>query len=148
MRRQGIAPKLKPIGRDGLAMSANSTRKGFTMKRLVLLASLLASTAVFANDIDPMGFEKEHFSSTMSRDDAMAKSQAPLVLGNKFDDVGRVVSPPSTKTRAQVAAETLQASRFGLMGYGERDLSLGTADQEAQIVAAGQRAIEHGSAAK
>ncbi|HTT11301.1 MAG TPA: hypothetical protein VMG60_10465 [Burkholderiaceae bacterium] len=118
------------------------------MKRFVLLASLLVSTAVFANDIDPMGFEKEHFSSTMTRAEAIAHSQAPLVLGNKYDDVGRVASPPSTRTRSQVAAEMVQAARFHLIGYGERDLSIGTAEQEQQIRLAGERAIDHGSAAK
>ena len=118
------------------------------MKRFVLLASLLASTAVFANDIDPMGFEKEHFSSSMTRADAVARSQAPLVLGNKYDDVGRVASSPSTRTRAEVAAETAQAARFGLLRNGERDLTFGTAEQEEQIRLAGQRAIEHGSASK
>ena len=118
------------------------------MKGLVLLASLLASTAVLANDIDPMGFEKEHFSSTMTRAEAIAQSQAPLALGSKYDDVGRVVSPPSTKARAQVAAEAAQAARFHLIGYGERELAIGTAEQEQQISIAGQRAIDHGSAAK
>lgn len=117
------------------------------MKQFVLLASLLVSASVFANDVDPFGFEKEHFSSSMSRADVMARWQAPLVLGNKFDDVGRVVSPPSTKTRAQVVAETHEVAQLRLLSYGEQGLVQGSAEQEEQIKLAGRRAILHSAAA-
>ena len=116
------------------------------MKKFVLLASLLATTSVFANDIDPFGFEKEHFSGTMSRSEALDRWQQPLVLGNKFDDVGRVVSPPSTKTRAEVAAETSEAINLHLMSYGERGLEQATAEQEERIKVAGRRASPAGAA--
>ena len=116
------------------------------MRKFVLLASLLATTSVFANDVDPFGFEKEHFSNTMSRADVMDRWAQPLVLGNKFDDVGRVVSPPSTKTRAEVAAETSEAINLRLMSYGERGLELATPEQAERIRVAGRRASHPGAA--
>jgi hypothetical protein len=116
------------------------------MRKFVLLAALLATTSVFANDVDPFGFEKEHYSGSMSRGDVMDRWQQPLILGNKFDDVGRVVSPPSTKTRAQVAAETSEAINLGLMSYGERGLEPATPEQEERIKVAGRRASHAGAA--
>jgi len=116
------------------------------MRKFVLLASLLASTSVFANDIDFYGFEKEHFSGTMSRAEVLDRWQQPLVLGNTRDYAGRIISPPSTKTRAQVAAETLEAIHLGLMSYGERGLEPATAEQEERIKVAGQRASHPGAA--
>jgi len=144
---QASAPMLRRGG-SGLAtaMASSQSRKGIKMKQFVLIASMLVSASVFANDIDPMGFEQEHFSSTMSRDEAAVRSNTPLTLGNKFDDVGRVASPPSTKTRAEVAAETQAAQRLGLMSYGEQSLARGTAEQEEQIKVAGQRAVHNGTA--
>ncbi|HUL65348.1 MAG TPA: hypothetical protein VLW55_12095 [Burkholderiaceae bacterium] len=118
------------------------------MRKFVLLAALFATTSVFANDVDPFGFEKEHFSGTMSRADVIDRWQQPLVLGNKFDDVGRVVSPPSTKTRAEVAAETSEAINLHLTSYGERGLEPATAEQEERIKVAGRRASHPGAASE
>jgi hypothetical protein len=116
------------------------------MKKFVLLASLLATTSVFANDIDPFGFEKEHFSGTMSRAEVLDRWQQPLALGTRFDDVTRVISPPSTKSRAEVAAETSEAIHLHLTSFGERGLEPATAEQEERIKIAGQRASHAGAA--
>jgi len=114
------------------------------MKPFVLLASLLVSATAFANDVDPFNFEKEHFSSSMTRDAAIARSQAPAEVGLDIDNDGRVVTASSSmKTRAQVAAETLEASRLGLMAWGGHDARLGTADQEEKIRLAGEHASGH-----
>jgi len=111
------------------------------MKSVVLFASLLASGSVFANDIDPWGFEKEHFRSSMTRAEALADSRAPLVASKGYDDQGRTITGPSALTRAQVEAETREAARLGLIRYGEAMPVLGTATEEDQIKLAGQREI-------
>jgi hypothetical protein len=77
------------------------------MKTVITLAALLVSTAALANDIDPNGFEKEHFISSASRaevvaDLKIAQQHGQLSYGEQ--DM-KVVAEPSTKTRAQVAAE-------------------------------------------
>jgi hypothetical protein len=110
------------------------------MKELALLASLLVSTSVFANDVDPNGFEQQHFSGSMTRAEAVAQARNPTTLGIKVDDQGRVITTPSTKARAQVAAEQREAARLGLMKYGEVG-PVATAEQERQIMVAGLRAI-------
>lgn len=113
------------------------------MKKIVLLASVLASTAAIAHDVDPFGFEKEHFQSSLSRAEAIERAKIPQAPSIKIDDQGRAITAPSKKTRAQVAAETLEASRLGLITYGERAPAQTTAEQEAQIELAGQRASGH-----
>jgi len=55
------------------------------MQRLLMLAALVVSTSVFAHDVDPFGFEKQDFDA------------------------------PASKARAQVAAETREAARLGLL---------------------------------
>ena len=87
------------------------------MKTVITLAALLASTAALANDIDPYGFEKEHFVSSASRADVkrdlqLAQKNGELSVGERGM---KVVDQPSTKTRAQVAAEARGAKHI----YGE-----------------------------
>ena len=112
------------------------------MKQLVPLAALLVSAAAFANDVDPFNFEKEHFSSSMTREEATARPQAAAVSYD-IDNDGRVITAPSTKTRAQVVAETLEASRLGLLAWGGHDAKAGTPAQEQQIMLAGEHAAGH-----
>jgi hypothetical protein len=119
-----------------------TSRKGNIMK-LVLLASLLVSTSVFANDVDPNGFEKEHFNGTMTRAEAIAQAKTARGPSIRIDDQGRAITAPSTKSRAQVAAEAREAARLGLMKYGEVGPVQTTAEQEQQIALAGLRATGH-----
>ena len=77
------------------------------MKAIITLAALLVSTAALANDIDPNGFEKEAFISSASRADVkrdlqIAQAKGELSMGERGL---KVIDEPSTKTRAQVAAE-------------------------------------------
>jgi hypothetical protein len=114
------------------------------MKTTLILASLLVSSSVLANDIDPFGFDKQVFVGTMSRvevdaDARFALAQGRIPSGEKgmsFSDA------PSGKSRAQVAAETLEASRLGLLTtYGSAGRIPSTPEQERQIQLAGERAI-------
>ncbi|HTT09334.1 MAG TPA: DUF4148 domain-containing protein [Burkholderiaceae bacterium] len=87
------------------------------MKTVITLAALLVSTAALANDIDPNGFEKQHFISSASRaavvaDLKVAQQHGQVAYGEQ--DV-KMVAEPSTKTRAQVAAEARASKRV----YGE-----------------------------
>jgi hypothetical protein len=118
------------------------------MKQFILLASLLASTSVFAHDVDPNGFEKEHFNSSLSRDQAIAQSKTASAPSIRIDDQGRAITAPATKARAQVAAETLEAGRLGLMSRSDVVGAVeATPEQERQINLAGMRAIGHSAAA-
>jgi len=110
------------------------------MKSVVLLASFWAVGSVLANDIDPMGFEKEHFLSSMTRAEATAASKPPLVASKGYDDQGRTIVEPTTLARAKVEAETREAARLGLIRYGEGESVFGNPAREEQIALAGQRA--------
>lgn len=74
---------------------------------IATLAALLVSTAALANDIDPNGFEKEHFVSSASRADVKADLKVAQMNGQlSVGEQGiKAIAEPSTKTRAQVAAE-------------------------------------------
>ena len=89
---------------------------------VLALAALAFGTAVRANDVDPFGFEKEHFVSTKSRAEVVADRQAAQAAGDLPvpGELGvRVAATKSVKTREQVVAETLEAQRLGLLSYGE-----------------------------
>ena len=122
------------------------------MKRMLILATLLVATSAFANDVDPFGFEKEHFQFSKSRaevkadlKEAQAKGELPV-----FGEIGvKPVEVASTKSRAQVVAETREAARLGLLGgYGELGPKVATAAQEEQIQLAGLRAVAQSTASK
>ena len=80
---------------------------------LALALSILASTAAWANNIDPFGFEKEHFIASRSRAEVAADVQAARAAGQLpvAGEVGvRFADTPSTKSRSEVAAD-VQAAR-------------------------------------
>jgi len=87
------------------------------MKAVITLAALLVSTAALANDIDPNGFEKEHFVSSASRADVKSDLQVAQMNGQlSVGEQGiKVIAEPSTKSRAQVAAEARDSKHT----YGE-----------------------------
>ncbi len=115
------------------------------MKRLILpalSALVVVSAPAFANDVDPFGFEKQAQSpSTMTRADVNAAMKQKAVITMKIDDQGRLITMPSVKSRAQVAAEAAAASRLGLNRFGEMEPVQGTPAQEQAIQLAGQRAL-------
>ena len=124
--------------------------KSFT-PALAVIASLLFSTAVRADDVDPFGFEKEHFISSKSRAEVVADLKGAQAAGQLpvRGEIGvRFVDAPSTKPRAQVVAETLEAKRLGLLTYGELGPMPATPAQEQQIQMAGMRAVERMASAK
>jgi hypothetical protein len=109
------------------------------------LASLLVGATAFANDIDPFGFEKDHFISSKSRAAVVADLSAAHAAGQLLlpGEAGQpVVDAPSIKPRAQVIAETLEAKRLGLITYGELPVKDATAEQARQIQMAGMKALE------
>lgn len=112
------------------------------MKRLILAALVVAAAPAFANDVDPFGFEKEAASpSTVTRADVTSAMKQKSVVTMRIDDQGRLITAPSVKSRAQVAAEAAAASRLGLNRFGEMEPLQGTPAQEQAIQVAGQRAI-------
>ena len=119
------------------------------MKRIILIASMLASTTIFAHDVDPLGLEKAHFASSMAPaglDTQPRQPQKPF--GIRIDDAGRSITSPSTTVRAQVAAETRAAARLGLLRHDELGPVQATVEQERQINQAGQQAIDQVAAGK
>ena len=87
------------------------------MKNLLILASLLVASNVYANDVDPNGFEKQHFISSASRaevvaDLKIAQQQGQLPTG----ELGvKATEIKSVKSRAEVAME----ARNSVHVYGE-----------------------------
>ena len=87
------------------------------LNSFAIAATLLVSATAQANDVDPNGFEKQHFISSATRaevkaDLKVAQQQGQLPVG----ELGvKVVDAPSTRTRAQVAAE----ARTSVHSYGE-----------------------------
>jgi hypothetical protein len=121
------------------------------MKSAIVLASLLVSTSVFANDVDPFGFENEHFQFSKSRAEVVADLKVAQASGQMpVGELGvKPVEIKSTKPRAQVVAETREAARLGLLsGYGELGPKQATVEQEQQIRLAGLRAIGQTAAAE
>jgi hypothetical protein len=91
------------------------------MRSIVLLAAALATAHAFANDVDPFGFEQEHHrASALTRAEVQARIRSPDAVTIKIDDQGRIVTAPSTRSRAEVAAEARayarQDHRFGEIG--------------------------------
>jgi hypothetical protein len=122
------------------------------MKSTLVLAGLLFASSAFANDIDPFGFEKQHFQFAKSRAEVNAELKMAQATGQlpAYGEVGiRPSEEKSVKTRAQVAAETREATRLGLLSsYGEASPRQATVEQEHQIELAGLRALEQVTAAK
>jgi hypothetical protein len=121
------------------------------MKRTLILASLLVSSSVFANDIDPLGFEKQVFVGTKSRAEVVADAKVALAAGQipAGEQGVRFADEPSVKSRVQVAAETREAARQGLLtSYGESGRKSASFEQEQRIQVAGLRAIGHVAAAE
>ena len=86
------------------------------MKTLVLAAALAFSGAAFANDVDPNGFEKQHFQTSVSRAQVVAELKTAQAQGQlPQGELG--VKPQtivSTKSRAEVATEARNVShRYG-----------------------------------
>jgi hypothetical protein len=122
------------------------------MKSTLVLAALLFANSAFANDIDPFGFENEHFQFARSRAEVSADLKVAQAMGQlpAYGEVGiRSIEEKSVKTRVQVAAETQEAARLGLLSsYGEAGPKQATAEQEQQIHLAGLRAIAQTAAAR
>jgi len=117
---------------------------------VALAVSILASMPAWANDIDPFGFEKEHFVASRSRAEVVADlhaAQAARQLPVAGEAGLRFADAPSTTPRAQVVAETREVARLGLISYGEAALKQATPAQERLIELAGMQAVAHPAAA-
>ncbi len=97
------------------------------MKRTVLLAALLAAAPAFAGEGDVDIVPNGYVSQVMQA--AQADRRAPAAA--------------ATKTRAQVAAETREAIRLGLLAHGEAGPVEITQEQASLIRRAGLRALAH-----
>jgi len=116
------------------------------MKRNVFFIALLAVAPVYAADIDltPHGYVSDAMrganSSAQTRSESRSHTSASETLPGEAGV--RFASEPSTKSRAQVAAETREAARLGLLSYyGEAGTVQATPEQERQIRLAGLRAL-------
>ena len=87
------------------------------MKNVLVLAALLVSTSVFAGDVDPNGFEKQHFQTSAARAEVKADLKVAQQLGQlPVGELGvKPLAQESTKSRAEVAAE----ARNSVHSYGE-----------------------------
>jgi hypothetical protein len=110
------------------------------MKRLHLLAlaAFAASAPAFADDVDvlPYGYVSSVIRSTQADKTQIVRPAASV---GEAGAVSTVVV--ATKSRAQVAAETREAARLGLLNYGEAGPVQPTSEQAHQVEQAGQRAV-------
>src|SRR5262245_31608183 len=115
-------------------------------KSAVVASLVLLAVSARAGDVDPLGFEKEHFIASKSRAEVEADLKAAQAAGQLpvAGEIGvRFADAPSIKAREQVTAETREAARLGLLsGYGELGPRQATPEQEKQIELAGVRAVE------
>jgi hypothetical protein len=137
---------------DSDGFSDERETKGIQVKRNLVFIALLAAAPVHAADVDlaPYGYVSDVMRSAKSP--AQAQNESKAVATADEATVGeagvRFAVEPSTKSRAQVAAETREAARFGLLTRGEADPVQPTAEQERQIRAAGLRALGIDAAAR
>lgn len=115
------------------------------MKRNFFFIALLAAAPVYAADIDiaPYGDVSEAMRGAKSFAQAQYGSKAAAAAHEAtVGEAGvRFAVEPSTKSRAQVAAEAREAARLGLLARAEAGLVQATAEQERQIWLAGLRAL-------
>jgi len=103
------------------------------MNRVLVLALMLVATMARADE------------ATVGCDASFARQQG--MLPEAIGDTA-VVFVTSSKTRAQVAAETRAAARLGLLRYGVLGPVQATVEQEQQIKLAGLRAANLGAASE
>jgi hypothetical protein len=103
-----------------------------------LLAALIAIPAVSFADGGNEPYVNIHSQATAS--EVRAQLAGSRLGVNEFDAGLIVVNDASPKTRAQVVAELAEAKRLGLVQRGDVTL-VETAEQRAQIAAAGVRAL-------
>jgi len=143
---------LIPFTKKGITLNTFSpTVASALVKGALAFASIVVVASVRANDIDPFGFEKEHFITSKARAEVVADLKAAQASGQLpvAGEIGvRAIDTPSIKARAQVVAETLEAARLGLLTYGELGPQQATPAQEHQIELAGMRAVAPSNAAK
>jgi Domain of unknown function (DUF4148) len=95
------------------------------MNRKVLFALMFAASSVYANDIDPNGFDKQPFASTKSRVDVAAEGAQAMRLGEIPRGEADAPTAPthSTKVRSEVKADVVLARARGELIYGEAGAS-------------------------
>lgn len=130
---------------DSDGFSDEPETKGTQVKRNLFFIALLAAAPVYAADIDiaPYGYVSEVMRSAKSSAQAQNGSKAAATANEAtVGEAGaRFAVEPSTRSRAQVAAEAREAARLGLLPRGEADPVQATAEQERQIRLAGLRAL-------
>jgi hypothetical protein len=134
-RRNTASRHWNPTGQT-VPESSTHTREA-PMKRIHLLTvatfALAAAPAIASDDVDfhPNGFLSSAIRATQSAaaaERAAARADAATAIA------------PATKSRAQVAAETREAARLGLLNRGEAGAAAPTAEQARRIEQAGARA--------
>lgn len=107
------------------------------MKRTLLLAALAIASPAFAGngdvDIIPYGY----VSQVMHAAQADTRAASAAVSGSGEAKLAAV----STKTRGQVAAETREAVRLGLVAHGDMLPATLSPEQDSEIRRAGLRAL-------
>src|SRR5262249_48063648 len=91
------------------------------MKRMLVVAGLLLSTSVFANEVNPIDVGQEELIRTKSRAEVLAELEQAIASGEmpRGDNAFAPEEWKSTKTRAQVVAELTQAIAAGQLPVGD-----------------------------
>ena len=118
-----------------------NTARTLIASSLFSVVTLLAATGAVAQEVTPTGFEQ--FSSVASRADVRADAAAALGAGRV--DSGEATlwtaDVESSRTRAQVMAEAIEALRLGLVGHGDLSAPSASPAQAELIRSAGLRAL-------
>jgi len=93
------------------------------MKRSILLLALFASSAVFANDVDPFGFEKQTSVGGKTFAEVRAETLAAKQDGEiQYGEVIVAQSQPGSRSRQEVKNELNQARAAGDIHYGDAEI--------------------------
>lgn len=117
-------------------------RKSLSLHAATVVVALVgATTSVFAQEATPWP-ELDTMVSTQSRAEVRAEAIAALEAGElQYGEATTFVIPPSTLSRAQVAAEAREMVRLGV-GYGGEASVAPPAQIVDQIRLAGLRAVQ------
>jgi hypothetical protein len=145
-KAQGALPRVAPVSTTDTVSSVPSTRlpKDITMNTKTLIASALVlafagTGAAFAQE-GTQDFPAPQWTSASRAEVAAALKAAPAaVIGT---EASAAPQPASTLSRAQVAAETREATRLGALGADEGSVRTATPAQLELIRAAGLRALD------
>jgi hypothetical protein len=121
------------------------SRSTVSIRSLLVAGALSAAAAgALAQEATEFDFNAQPSQRTRAEvqaEVAQARANGTLVVSGEATEFAYNTSG-STLSRAQVVAEAIEARRLGLLGHGDINPVVATAEQQRLIAAAGRRAVE------